>query len=70
MPFDDFYYRFDTLAELVKRSGPDGAVRLPEETSWDAFERNTRDGIVLEQGTLDALEKLASSLGIELPWKH
>jgi LDH2 family malate/lactate/ureidoglycolate dehydrogenase len=58
------------LAELVKTSGPDGAVRFLGETRWDAFERNTRDGIVLEQETLDALEKLASILGIELPWKH
>ena len=65
MPLEEYYDRFEALAEMIAASDPDGKVRLPGEARWDAIERNTHDGIRFEPETALVLNELAGSLGME-----
>ncbi|MGK7755127.1 MULTISPECIES: Ldh family oxidoreductase [unclassified Roseovarius] len=68
MPVDAYYDRFDTMAAMIASSNPDGSVRLPGEARWDAFDRNSREGIEIEPETARRLEELAANLDMQPPW--
>ena len=68
MTLEEFYDRFETLVEMIVASAPDGGVRLPGEARWEAFERNTREGLPVEPETSHALARLAEKLGVDRPW--
>lgn len=64
MSRDEYYARFETMAEMVLGSGSEGEVRLPGMTRWKHFDDNMKNGIQFEPTILVALEKLASECGI------
>ena len=71
MPLDKYYDRMLKLIEFVKASktlkGVD-KVLIPGEPQWQLFEKQKKDGILLDKETINTLTKLADELGISTPW--
>ena len=71
MPLEEYYSRMDRLIEWVKEVKPQKnvvEVLLPGETRWKYFETQLKDGIFLEQKTVESLSKLAGELNVQVPW--
>ena len=70
MPLEEFGERMETLCRwLIPQDAPEGA-RLPGDARWSEIERSLSDGVLVEDGTLGAIEKLAGELGLEPAWGH
>jgi LDH2 family malate/lactate/ureidoglycolate dehydrogenase len=67
MPLERFHDRLDTLASGIKQSRRQKGVEhvlLPGEQRWDKRDDHARDGVPLDEKTLDALGTLARELGL------
>ena len=70
MPVETFGERMENLCQwLIPQDAPEGA-RLPGDARWSEIERSLSDGVLVEDGTLGAIEKLADELGLEPAWSH
>ena len=68
MPLDEFGERMETLCRwLVPQDAPEGA-RLPGDARWTEMARSLSDGVLVEDNTVGAIEKLACELGLEPAW--
>ena len=66
MPLNAFYDRMETLIAALRH---DDGVLLPGEIRWRERQRALLAGTVdLDDKTTEALDALARSLGVELPW--
>ena len=66
MPLDAFYERMESLSAVLRH---DDGVLLPGEIRWRERQQALSAGTVdLDEKTTEALEVLAGSLGVELPW--
>ena len=70
MPLDAFTGRMDMLAAMLRESGPEGAVLLPGEVRWQAYDENKRLGIRLTTEDRRILAELAAPLGLTPPWSE
>lgn len=70
MPLDEFGARMEILCHwLIPQDAPEGA-RLPGDARWSEIERSLSDGVLVEDSTLGAIEKLADELGLAPAWSH
>jgi ureidoglycolate dehydrogenase (NAD+) len=68
MPREEFHARVERLVDSIHASGLEGAaVRVPGERRWEALARAS-SGIVLDEETVAALERLAAARGVDVPW--
>lgn len=68
MPAEHFLDRMEQLAQFADASGTDGAVRLPGEARWTAYQQSVENGITLEPATLSSIGDLAQTFGLKPPW--
>ena len=70
MPLAEFGARMEMLCRwLIPPDAPEGA-RLPGDARWSEIARSLSEGVLVEDNTLGALEKLADELGLEPAWSH
>lgn len=68
MDMEAFYERMDFLSASIEASGSEQGARMPGDARWTAFADSKQNGIILEPATLAALEDLARTNGVSLPW--
>lgn len=70
MPLDRFGARMEALRNwLIPPDAPDGP-RLPGDARWREIARSQSDGVLVEDHTLGAIQKLAEELGLQLAWNR
>lgn len=69
MPLEHFHQRAESLAVALTMPLGSQGVRLPGEQRWQEHARSERDGILIEDHTLNQLEVLACALGVALDWR-
>lgn len=70
MSVNEFGARMETLCRwLLPPDAPEGA-RLPGDARWSEIARSHADGVLVEDRTLGAIERLASELGLRPAWSR
>lgn len=64
MTREAFYDRLDRLTALLRASGPEGAVSLPGEARWAAYDENTKLGVPIAPHVAATLAERAAHFGI------
>lgn len=65
MPLETYYTRMESFISLLRSSGPDdqssnrNGVLLPGELRWETYEKNKKQGLVINAETSAELKKLA-----------
>lgn len=71
MPMSVYYDRIESLIATIKASSEgfsNKEVRIPGEKRWYSYQKSLKEGIELEQGTIEALESLGRSANAAVPW--
>lgn len=66
MPLEQFVQRVEALTAGLTAPAGSGPVRLPGDERWEEYARSEREGILIEDHTLQRIEELARDLGIAL----
>ena len=69
MPFEEFINEIDNVWNIMKSSRKmEGYnnIRLPGENRHFIFEKNTKEGIELNEDTINKLNQIAKSLKVQI----
>lgn len=68
LDMESYYNRMEELLSLVKDTAyNDGSVMIPGETRWKQYEHNKKDGVPLDEATVQALTDLSNQYNIPAP---
>ena len=71
LPLEEYHRRMKALIAQVKHSRLQMGVTeimIPGEARWRSYKAQLREGILLDQKTIDSLKSIASELKVTTPW--
>lgn len=68
LPKEEFAARMEALCGWLAPENSPAGPRLPGDARWQEIARSRSDGVLVEEGTLGEIEKLADRLGVTPAW--